>query len=560
MNAPLQSPSLFPTNGVRALSPKEQLQRTKAMTCNISQQNKPACIGNLQVGLFFDGTGNNMRDHYRLHGHSNIVRLHNAFPDKPREGYIRIYIPGVGTPFPQIGETSYTSSGKSMAFGGEQRINWGLVQIYNAVHNYLTGSDLIPDDRAKAITDNMSSDQFGFGNVYRRMVMRTWAEKLESVVRTTKPDLKQINIAVFGFSRGAAEARAFCNWFFELCDKSNGAYTLVGVPVRIYFLGIFDTVASVGLANMVSIVEGHMAWADDNMHINEAVEQCVHFVAAHEIRACFPLDSGRRGNQYPANCKEVIYPGAHSNVGGGYMPQTQGKSGNVPYQKKYNFAALIPAIDMYHEARKAGVPLLPLELLPPQIRRDFDPDPEMVKAYNLYLKKCGIGAQPVERALNAHMGLYYRYRKLRMQDFLYVAPHNEAASEDQVFLELCNEDFKDGVAELEGIDKINKEVAVDPAAYNKKLSKTLHQYALPPSLRPKVDRDSKLYAPRKLTIEEQIILSALKSKDPLSQEIVEFFDHYVHDSLAGFAQDGVREKKFNGKGHLRHRKVFVENG
>lgn len=561
MSAPIQSPTLFPSSGLRILSAREQLQRTKAMTCNISHGSKPACIGNLQIGLFFDGTGNNMQDHYSSHGHSNIVRLFNAYPNKPRDGYARYYIPGVGTPFPEIGENSYSTLGKAMASGGEQRINWGLLQIYNAVHRYLVNNQkLISDERAMTITENMSSDQLGMGNSYRRMVMHTWEKKLEAVVKSQKPELKQINISVFGFSRGAAEARVFCNWFFELCEKKDDAYTLAGVPVRIYFLGIFDTVASVGLANMFTITEGHMAWAGNNMHINPAVEQCVHFVAAHEIRACFPLDSGRRGNQYPPNCKEVVYPGSHSNVGGGYMPFAQGKSGNTPHQKKYNFAALIPAIDMYHEARKAGVPLLPLELMPAQIRQDFDPDPGLVKAYNLYLKKCGVGSQPVEGAINAHMSLYYRYRKMRMQNFTQIMPHDKASPEDRKFLEICNEDFKDGVAELEGIDRMNREVATDPAAYNRKLSKELSRLAMPPALIPERDRNNKLYAPRKLTSEEQGILAALKNKTALEEEIVHFFDHYVHDSLAGFAQDAIREKRINGKGHLRNRKVFVKNG
>lgn len=551
MSSPIQIPVPFPTNGSRQLSPKEQLQRAKAMSCSMKKDKQPSCVGNVFLGIFFDGTGNNMRAHYPKHGHSNVVRLYNAHPDRSAEGYFAYYIPGVGTPFPQIGENDYSSLGKAAAVGGEQRINWGLVQIYNAVHRFLMNNeDLIPGERAKTIVSNMSSDQIGLGSGYRRMVMRTWEEKLKSVIKSTKPEVQQINISVFGFSRGAAQARAFCNWFFELCEQKDGAFTLAGVPVRIYFLGIFDTVASVGLANLVSITEGHMAWADDNMHINPAVEQCVHFVAAHEIRACFPLDSTRRGTSYPSNCKEVIYPGAHSNVGGGYMPNDQGKCGQVPDEKKYAFAALMPAIDMYHEARKAGVPLLPLNDMPRQVRRDFDPDPEMVAAYNAYLKKSGIGAQPVENALRAHMSLYYRYRKLRLNNLLSVAPYAHAPAEDKRFLHITNEDFREGARILEGIDQANKEAARDPAAYHQRMMQTL---AYP-------DKNNPAYLPRKLSPMEQDILAALKNQNALSDDLVRFFDYYVHDSLAGFAQDGVRERRFNGQGHLRHRKVFVENG
>lgn len=551
MSAHIQTPAPFPTNGLRQLSPKEQLQRAKAMACSLPKDKKPSCVGNVFLGIFFDGTGNNMQDHYPKHGHSNVVRLYNAHPDQLSKGYFSYYIPGVGTPFPQIGEYNYSGLGKATAFGGEQRINWGLVQVYNAVHRFLMNNqNLIPDAQAKRIVNNMSSDQLGLGSSYRRMVMRTWEEKLKAVVQSTKPEVQQINISVFGFSRGAAQARAFCNWFFELCEKKDGAYTLAGIPVRIYFLGIFDTVASVGLANLVSITEGHMAWADDNMHINSAVEQCVHFVAAHEIRACFPLDSARRGPSYPANCKEVIYPGAHSNVGGGYMPNAQGKCGQVPGEKKYSFAALMPAIDMYHEARKAGVPLLALHDMPSQIRRDFDPDPDLVTAYNAFLRKSGVGTQPLENAMKSHMSLYYRYRKLRLNNLLNVVPYAHAPVEDRRYLHITNADFREGVRNLEGVDQANKDAAHDPADYYRRLQ---HSLAYP-------DKNNPAYLPRKLTPVEQSILDSLKNPEALSQEVIQFFDYYVHDSLAGFAQDGVHEYAFNGQGHLRHRKVFVKNG
>lgn len=551
MSAPVQHPLPIPTDGLRQLSPKEQLQRAKAMTCSLPKDKKPGCVGNVFLGIFFDGTGNNMQDHYPKHGHSNVVRLHNAYPENPTDGFFRYYIPGVGTPFPQIGENSYSSLGKAVAKGGEQRINWGLVQVYNAVHRFLVNNqNLVPDAKAKTIVSNMSSDQLGLGGSYRRMVMRTWEDKLKAVIKSTKPEVQQINISVFGFSRGAAQARAFCNWFFELCEKKDGGYTLAGVPVRIYFLGIFDTVASVGLANLVSITEGHMAWADDNMHINSAVEQCVHFVAAHEIRACFPLDSARRGSSYPPNCKEVIYPGAHSNVGGGYMPNAQGKCGQVPDERKYAFAALMPAIDMYHEACKAGVPLLALHEMPSQIRRDFDPDPDLVKAYNAFLKKSGVGAQSLENAMKSHMSLYYRYRKLRLNNLLDVAPYTQAPAEDREFLKITNADFREGVRILEGTDQANKDAAQNAAAYHKRLQ---HSLAYP-------DKNNPVYLPRKLQPMEQDILDSLKNPQPLSEEVIRFFDYYVHDSLAGFAQDGVHEYSYNRQGHLRHRKIFVDNG
>jgi Uncharacterized alpha/beta hydrolase domain (DUF2235) len=59
-----------------------------------------------------------------------------------------------------------------------------------------------------------------------------------------------------------------------------------------------------------------MDWAN-GLEIPPLIEQCVHMVAAHEIRNSFPLDSALQGLQYPFNVREMVYPGAHSDVGGG---------------------------------------------------------------------------------------------------------------------------------------------------------------------------------------------------------------------------------------------------
>jgi hypothetical protein len=100
---------------------------------------------------------------------------------------------------------------------------------------------------------------------------------------------------------------------------------LLGLPLSIEFLGLLDTVASVGSARAAPFVEGHMDWADgtqalpDAVQFSEWIKNCRHFVAAHEQRLCFPLDSIRYADgRYPAYAREVVYPGMHSDVGGGY--------------------------------------------------------------------------------------------------------------------------------------------------------------------------------------------------------------------------------------------------
>ena len=90
------------------------------------------------------------------------------------------------------------------------------------------------------------------------------------------------------------------------------------VPLSVEFLGLLDTVASVGVPHMAPVAEGHMGWADGTMELPTSglVKRCVYLVSSHEQRLCFPLDSLCRSNgRYPAHSVEVVYPGMHSDLG-----------------------------------------------------------------------------------------------------------------------------------------------------------------------------------------------------------------------------------------------------
>ncbi|MGO4812232.1 hypothetical protein AB4156_21985, partial [Cupriavidus sp. 2MCAB6] len=144
---PAECCSLTPREVFRVLGTKP--------ACTFVRQ--PVCQILVNVGLFFDGTNNNMERDYKKpepakRFHSNIVRLHNAYPaeegNTPGEGeyFYRVYLPGVGTPFPQIGEMGESTYGRAFAAGGQARILWGLMQIYNAVHRAAFGGESMMDD------------------------------------------------------------------------------------------------------------------------------------------------------------------------------------------------------------------------------------------------------------------------------------------------------------------------------------------------------------------------------------------------------------------------------
>lgn len=377
------------------------------------------CEQRITISLFFDGTGNNMDADTPTEEHSNVARLYRVHAgDDSKTLTYRRYVPGLGTYFKDVKDPGGTKTGKGAGAYGQERLEWAFKELATILHS--------AEQRAK---DNTS-----------RIV--------------------EVRLAVFGFSRGATSARAFCRELYKSCTGqrghckvrtgamgSSGRVLKGGYPIDVYFLGIFDTVASVGLpmaANNIAsprrnentwrgagglgqddltrlafgmpgadpspgISDGHADWADD-LQVSEVVSQCVHLVAGHEIRNSFPLDSALHGMSYPQGVTEMVFPGVHSDVGGGYR---QGEGG------KHSLLSRVPLRIMLDRAVKAGVPLSTLDQLsraPIGLKKDFALDDAGQKAYadmmGLWKKyMAGVnGAQALGAVVLAHMRQYWVYR------------------------------------------------------------------------------------------------------------------------------------------------------
>ncbi|WP_371230644.1 DUF2235 domain-containing protein [Pseudomonas sp. QE6] len=343
------------------------------------------CAKVLHVSMFFDGTNNHEPSDSAANPRTttNVARLYhaalgagNGMEGKvaSEKGFYRYYMAGVGTEFPEIKEFEPSDGGLMYATGGENRINWGLTRLLDVLHQDLSGSFLDQSD-AWALVDEMATSkalewaslgQASDGKGNRAAAMTPKMQELEQAIAARpKPELLGLQLYVYGFSRGAAEARTFVNWLAELTRQADDRYRFAGIDLSVEFLGIFDTVASVGVADLAPFADGHMGWANDSQRLPDDetfLKRCVHLVAAHEQRACFPLDSIRRKarpddsacpSTYRAGTQEFIYPGMHSDVGGGYPPGDQGKAiagGNFVLSQ-------VALHHMYSAAYQAGAPL-----------------------------------------------------------------------------------------------------------------------------------------------------------------------------------------------------------
>ncbi|ANB76259.1 hypothetical protein AYM40_28830 [Paraburkholderia phytofirmans OLGA172] len=324
-----------------------------------------------KLSFFFDGTNNNLDRDTPLNRLSNVAKLFRAaIDDRKKRGISARYIPGVGTPFKIRKIMGYTDAlgddqggmlGLGLGAGGDMRIKFALAE-------------------------------------FSQILEREWSPPSWKYMQF-------ISLAIFGFSRGATEARAFVRKLIETrCERTDGGLRWKApdgerVPLRIRFMGLFDTVASVGGPAL------HLDWGAE-LAIPPEVERCVHYVAAHEVRQAFPLDSVRVDRAYPANCEEVVYPGVHSDVGGGYAPDEQGRS---------NRLSRIPLRHMLAEALRAGVPLQLPEQMDTKLRADYelgDDDP-VVSLYRGYMAALpAASGSDVESLIQAHRRLNFQWRSM----------------------------------------------------------------------------------------------------------------------------------------------------
>ncbi|MCY1290531.1 hypothetical protein D9M68_501290 [compost metagenome] len=399
----------------------------------------PPCAKVLHVSLFFDGTNNHEPSDKAANPSTttNVARLFhaslgpgNGMSDKTADenGYYRYYMPGVGTVFPEIEEFEPSGEGLKYASGGENRINWGLTRLIDALqrtcsNNRFKDTDALGLVKAMATSkalERVSLGQASDGKGNRAAAILPKLQELEqSITAQPKPELLGLQLYIYGFSRGAAEARTFVNWLAELTEQADGSHRFAGVELSVEFLGIFDTVASVGVADLAPFADGHMGWANDTQRLpdDEAfLRRCVHLVAAHEQRACFPLDSIRRKarpddstcpSTYRAGTQEFIYPGMHSDVGGGYPPGDQGKAtaggqfvlSQVALHHMYNAAYLVgaplqvPSLALNKE-QETNWPWL---IMAPETEIEFGLAGQLVTRFNAWVDQASSG--PLERVM-----------------------------------------------------------------------------------------------------------------------------------------------------------------
>lgn len=229
----------------------------------------------LRVGVFFDGTGNNLgnlggpssgrQGGSYARAPSNVALLHALYPSGALGDrvFFKLYVEGIGTTegAPDSMIDQMTGRGET---GVMARVEQALAGIARQLRDYRAG--------------------------------------------TPQGGAVQVEFDLFGFSRGAAAARHLAN---RLGEGEPGLPAELQGLRHINFIGLFDTVAAIIAPLLGDFDPADTQYGGLRLGLGQQVARhVVQLVAADEQRRNFPL---------LRSTNDIVVPGVHSDIGGGYL-------------------------------------------------------------------------------------------------------------------------------------------------------------------------------------------------------------------------------------------------
>jgi len=286
----------------------------------------------LRIGVFFDGTGNNkansetvtacyapdanlaeaaaeIQQHCATYGYdgdgnspdnsygndeSNIARLYELYtdhsfetlPEKTRNASLRVYIEGIGTTT-DAGDSLYTQATGLGETGVSARVEQSPEKIIGQVRSLI-------DKNPNVLIEKIEFDIFGFSR--GAAAARHFANKVLKGKRSILAD---------AFPAGSAALSSNFDWQ----SKSS---------ISINFIGLFDTVAAIANPWLLDFTGANSRNPGLELKLPDGcANKIVHLVARDEYRENFALNS--------LGDIDLVLPGAHSDLGGGYLPRAKEK-------------------------------------------------------------------------------------------------------------------------------------------------------------------------------------------------------------------------------------------
>ena len=245
-----------------------------------------------------DGTANEFAQ-----DKTNVLKLYSVIEQDPAR-QISYYHPGLGTMEPA---------------GALSTFSIKMTKVMGMAMGYGLSSD-IQDAYVFLMREFREGDRlFLFGFSRGAYTVRAIASLLRmyGLIRTENEPLVRYAIRMMtGINRGhGQEAKDAVDTYFRLAAEFKSI--MCSIPCTPYFVGVWDTVSSVG-------------WVENPLKLpftasNPDIEIARHAVSIDEHRAFFRTNLWRPSKDWDAKkIKQVWFPGVHSDVGGGYPEAESG--------------------------------------------------------------------------------------------------------------------------------------------------------------------------------------------------------------------------------------------
>jgi len=229
---------------------------------------------------------------------TNVVRLYNLVAERDKDGVAqkKYYHPGVGTD----GGVVSKALGGGIGLGLDRNIKSG----YRWLCDHYSARDLI-------FLFGFSRGAYtarSLGGMVTRFGLIDPAGLSEKQVWERIDDLFDNGYRVKGATRKACVEKG---WGFKKSEN--------GLDIPVHFIGVWDTVGALGIPDhlgVLNLVDDPKKYKFHDTELNPLVRFARHALALDEMRASF--EPTLWTNTQGRDVKQIWFPGAHSDVGGGY--------------------------------------------------------------------------------------------------------------------------------------------------------------------------------------------------------------------------------------------------
>ncbi|MCJ1426410.1 hypothetical protein MMC29_004313 [Sticta canariensis] len=256
--------------------------------------------------LCFDGTGNKYSGDT---SDTNIVKLYQKL-DREAENQFHYYQPGIGT---------YSAGEESLNAGLWGRFKRSISQVIDQAVGTTFDSHVIAGYRFVMRYYTEGSQIYLFGFSRGAFTARFLARMISTIGLLSKGNEEMVPFAYKSYQNyetGVESGKLMEDWMDRFSK------TFCRPKMRVHFLGLFDTVNSVGVFDVPFTTKTHLP------KVFETACHIRHAVAIDERRSKFraallqqDLENMPKDKAPGEDIKEVYFPGNHGDVGGGWLAE-----------------------------------------------------------------------------------------------------------------------------------------------------------------------------------------------------------------------------------------------